>query len=785
MNENLTVEIRTTEFGTPTTQLVQDFARAVVSPANINTSDNGEVATRVTFPSPIYLEPEKEYALVLGVTQTINYEVWISRMGDKTVNTQTLPDAESVIVTRQYLGGSLFKSQNGNVWTASQYEDLKFKLYKASFTSESGTAFFYNSPMSSDSGNIARLKPNAITTLPRKLKVGITTTTHASSIANISVGSKVSDSTSTTAIQGYIEKVGGPINTIDISNQGTGYKQGTFNNVPLFAVTGNGTNATATVQANASGQVTSVSITSNTGGEGYLVGDVVGITTNNVTKGSGAEVTITALNGRGTLYLNNVQGEEFTSGQPLVVYEGSTATSYATTTITSSSTYDDKYTGNVIEVSHFNHGMQADNNFVTIADVEPDTIPVLLTDALAVNDQVISVASTSEFATFAGISTSQGYVKINSEIIYYNSVGTNQLGIGTRGIDGTVPRTHNTGDRANKYELNGYDLREINTDHDMALMPLSVINLKDMDSYYLSLNRGSLSSGDTQVSFSNEANLGGDSIFASQNYQFDMIAPQFDTLIPSNDVAMRTQIRTVTGTSAGGSEVSFFDQGFENININNENKLSTPRLLCSQINEINRLTELPLNRSVTMGVTLISMNTNLSPVIDTQNGVIIYERSRLNKPILNYVEDGRSQRSSGDPHASVYISNQVDLKNPATSLKMFITAYRDASADFRAFYQLVRADGTETELVYTAFPGFDNLTDTDGDGFGDEVLDASKNSGLPDAFVSPSLNNEFKEYQFSVDNLEEFIGYKIKIVMSGTNEAKSPRFKDLRTIALA
>ena len=72
---------------------------------------------------------------------------------------------------------------------------------------------------------------------------------------------------------------------------------------------------------NSSGQVSSVSITSNTGGEGYLVGDVVGITTNNVTKGSGAEVTITALNGRGTLYLNNVQGEEFTAGQDLVIYQ--------------------------------------------------------------------------------------------------------------------------------------------------------------------------------------------------------------------------------------------------------------------------------------------------------------------------------------------------------------------------------------------------------------------------------------------------------------------------------
>ena len=63
-------------------------------------------------------------------------------MGDKTVNTQSLPDAESVIVTRQYLGGSLFKSQNGSVWTASQYEDLKFKLYKAGFTSTSGNSIF-------------------------------------------------------------------------------------------------------------------------------------------------------------------------------------------------------------------------------------------------------------------------------------------------------------------------------------------------------------------------------------------------------------------------------------------------------------------------------------------------------------------------------------------------------------------------------------------------------------------------------------------------------------------
>ena len=138
---------------------------------------------------------------------------------------------------------------------------------------------------------------------------------------------------------------------------------------------------------------------------------------------------------------------------------------------------------------------------------------------------------------------------------------------------------------------------------------------------------------------------------------------------------MRTQIRTVTGTSAGGNEVSFIDQGFENIAIDNENKLSTPRLLCSAINETNRLSELPLNRSVTLGVTLISANSNLSPVIDVQNGVIIYERSRLNKPILDYVKDGRSQH-----HLVILILRftlviKLILKIQQPHLKVLVSAF--------------------------------------------------------------------------------------------------------------
>ena len=52
-------------------------------------------------------------------------------MGDTTIDTQSLPDSESVVISQQYIGGSLFKSQNGSIWTPSQFEDMKIKLNKA------------------------------------------------------------------------------------------------------------------------------------------------------------------------------------------------------------------------------------------------------------------------------------------------------------------------------------------------------------------------------------------------------------------------------------------------------------------------------------------------------------------------------------------------------------------------------------------------------------------------------------------------------------------------------
>ena len=783
-NEKVTVEIRTVELGTPTDQLVEDYARVTLDPSQVNTSTDGSVATRVTFPSPIYLQPEVEYAIVILAPSSDNYETWIARMGEKTVNTTTLPDAESVIVTKQYIGGSLFKSQNGTIWTANQFEDLKFKLYKANFTSNQGTAYFYNPTLDTYSDS-SQIISDGLRTLPRKLKVGITTTTILDNI--LTVGKKVSDSTSSGAVYGYIEQVGGRLGNVTTSRVGAGYSDGTYSSVPLYSITGSGTGAVADVTISA-GKV-SGNPTVTTSGTGYVVGDILGITTSSVFKGSGAQISVAALNGKDTLYLTNVQGEEFSVGQDLVVYNGSTAVSFGNTDIASSALISSLYDGRVLEVTQYNHGMHADNNVITLANIEPNTIPTVLNAALGTNDTTISVANTSRFATFEGISTSSGYLKINNEIIYYSGItpgtgGAGTLGITTRGIDNTIVRSHSINDKVYSYQLNGVSLTRINTSHNMPSDGTLKAN-RDLDTYHLQIGRSDRSSGDNQLSFTDENSVGGNNISGTRNIQYNTILPQFNIITPGDNTTISAQIRSVSGTSAGGSESSFIDQGYESVQINDQNTLLSTRIVASERNETTRLTDLPKNKSFTIGLTMSSSDPNLSPVIDTQNSTIIYGRNRVNNPVGDYILDGSVNLVEGDPHTAIYVSNKISLRQPATSLKVLLSSYRHSSADFRVLYQLFRVDSDGVEQTFELFPGYDNLKDTDDDGYGDTVIDSKRNSGRADAYVNPSKDGEFSEYQFTADELDQFTGFRIKVVMSGTNEAYAPRFKDLRVIALA
>lgn len=146
-NLPVSIEIREVVNGYPG-KTVLPFSR-VVKPARdvklsrVKVKLNGEsvpkydVATTFEFPSPVYVNDGQEYCLVV-LSDSNKYRVWISQMGD------IIPDSNRTISEQPY-AGVLFKSQNASTWTADQYQDLKFTLYKAQFdTSVVGNLIFTN-----------------------------------------------------------------------------------------------------------------------------------------------------------------------------------------------------------------------------------------------------------------------------------------------------------------------------------------------------------------------------------------------------------------------------------------------------------------------------------------------------------------------------------------------------------------------------------------------------------------------------------------------------------------
>jgi Domain of unknown function (DUF4815) len=792
-NAPVKVEIRTVELGTPTRIVIGNSV--TLRPSEVSISDDASIATKVTFDEPIYLPPGREYAVVIISENSDKYEMWTAVMGGKTVNTKQLPDADSVTYSKQFSMGSLFKSQNGSIWTASQEQDLKFKLYKANFTSPTGTAFFYNPTLNESNGYIQKLGNNPITTFPKTVTLGITTisSSNTSLITVLGKGRKIAGTNNS---YGYVIGTGSSVSTVVLTTGGSNYV--TDANVSTYNITGNGSGLVLNITATAE-TITGTPVIVNPG-NGYTVGDIVGIVTATVGTGSSvrgrdARITISAISGLDTLYLGNVQGETFASvGVALTYYDNNgTLVSLASTTIrTAPVNGSNQNSGNYIRINHFDNGMYANNNIVRISNVESSTAPVPLFSALTSSSASISVAAgdISNFGIFEGISVSEnnpGYVKIGNEIIKYNGVGSQTLTGITRGIDSTIQIDHDQSSLVYKYELNGVSLRRINKTHNISDFDIG------MDGYYVEIDRSAngtnvnrISDGSTagmpQLQFASEGTFGGSKVTATENILYSSIVPTYDLITPGSKTSVSANIRSVTGTSVDGSETSFLDNGFEPIQLNSLNTLKSIRVVCSKENETEYLSGLARNKSFTTGITLSTTDKNLSPIIYLDTAFTEFISSRLNSPISDYSSDNRSNLILNDPHAAVYVSKAVKLVQPATSLKVILSAYRHESADFRVLYSLSRPDSSEIDQSFELFPGYDNLKYTTAAGY--SVLDSSKNSGRPDTFVSSSVDNQFKEYEFTADNLSLFNGYVIKIVMSGTNQAYPPRIKELRTIAI-
>ena len=231
----VTLQIRTMKGGLPT-QKILPFSEIVLDPDQINLSADGSVATSFEFDAPVFLEGSTEYAICIA-SQSTKYSVYISRIGENDLLSDTF------ISNQPYLG-SLFKSQNASTWEPSQWEDLKFVLYRADFV-ETGSVEFYNPSLKKGNNQIASLTENPIKMNSKEVRVALSTDFNDPDLAFgntiIQVG--------TNATADFVGTVGTANGTLQVINAGIGYTGPfTHTGVALTTVTGNGRNLTADIQ---------------------------------------------------------------------------------------------------------------------------------------------------------------------------------------------------------------------------------------------------------------------------------------------------------------------------------------------------------------------------------------------------------------------------------------------------------------------------------------------------------------------------------------------------------
>ena len=721
----VTVQIRTMRDGTPTTTVVP-FGQVNIEPSDVLTSDDGSVATNFKFNSPVYLQAGYEYALVL-IAPTEKYLTFITRMGEEDLLLKA-------VYNRQPYLGSLFKSQNQSTWTPSQLEDLKFTLNKAKFvTNTPSSVIFYNSEL--PLGRIR--KNNPVTAYSKRQRVSIADTT-----TTFVAGNEIRQG----ANSGKIVSVGGPLglngSSLSVTSTGIGLTDGTFTGVEFTPLTGVGSSVVATVVVGG-GAVTSINVTS--AGSGYAVGDLLLANPIGAT-GSGVRVTVGIVSTTNLLIVDDVDSN-ISAGVAYTYFNsaGVGADMTAPTAVTNDAIRD----GVTMLFDHHNHGMHASTNKLRVYDVQSDVKPTTLTAAVDNDTTIIKVADGSAFATFEGSpvgAANTGYLLINKEIISYNTISSNDITVASRVVDSSIKSNHARNTNVFKYEFNSVSLLKINKEHNIDPRE------KTFNSYHVKLADTSKSFGTTRVG-------GGNNVQVSQNIPFEYINPSFNMVNPSG-TTVSARIKTTSGTSISGSEASFQDLGYEPVTLNKLNRLDSPRIVASKVNESGLLGG---EKSFALEFLMQTSNPDVSPLLDLETTNIIAVSNLVNSKVSDYETDARVRTPGADPNAGIYETKKIELEFTSNSLFVQFDAHREADADIRVFYKLFRKDMNDASQAYIPF---------NSDGSSDKVVNPNE------------TENGFSEYKFTAENTPQFNGFMIKVIMTSTNQAQAPRLKDFRAIAL-
>jgi hypothetical protein len=248
----VTVQLRHMENGFPT-QKILPFGEKTLAPASVNISADASSATKFSFDSPVYLESGREYCVVVMTNSNV-YTCWVSEMGQKDIATNDFID-------QQPYAGTLFKSQNNSTWTAEQLKDLKLKINRCKFTTETaGSVVFENTGIANET-----LAHNPIESVSGTKTFRVYHYSHGNydnKLSNITISGVTGD------------RINGLFSFSDdtITRTGSGTMTADAQSITASGESANGTGCVATVTTSTTAS-TSIVITNP--GQGYVVGETV------------------------------------------------------------------------------------------------------------------------------------------------------------------------------------------------------------------------------------------------------------------------------------------------------------------------------------------------------------------------------------------------------------------------------------------------------------------------------------------------------------------------------
>ena len=180
------IQLVNTKDGFPSEKIL---SQTTIPVADVKTSADASVPTTVVFPSPVFMQQDTTYALLVKVDQP-GCKVYFSELGGSNLG-------DNRTVGRNPLTGTMFLSQNGDTWTPQQTRDMKMTLYRASFVGNTATVNWNNGR-----NGYTTLNTNPFETAPNSNKIRVTQRNHGFiandkvTIANVADGFYGANSTS-------------------------------------------------------------------------------------------------------------------------------------------------------------------------------------------------------------------------------------------------------------------------------------------------------------------------------------------------------------------------------------------------------------------------------------------------------------------------------------------------------------------------------------------------------------------------------------------------------------